>query len=198
MAHGPRYSVPFRRRSEGKTDYKLRSALLRSGKPRAIIRSSNKYIYVQLVEALSTGDIVKSSASSKELNALGWKGGTGNLPAAYLTGVLAGRRAVARGITDTVLDLGLQSSTKGSKLYAALKGLLDGGIALPHSGDVLPSGSRLSGGHIANYGKVISSEKIDVYKKRFSAYLGRGLRPEDLPGHFEQVKESIQSMKIEV
>ncbi len=33
MATGPRYKVPFRRRREGKTDYRHRAALLRGRPP---------------------------------------------------------------------------------------------------------------------------------------------------------------------
>src|SRR5713101_5927807 len=85
MADSPRYSLPYRRRREGKTDYKLRRALVKSGKPRAVVRLSNKYVTVQITDATLTGDIVRASASSRELPKLGWKGALGNLPAAYLT-----------------------------------------------------------------------------------------------------------------
>jgi len=82
MADGPRYSVPFRRRREGRTDYKLRRALVRSGKPRAVVRVTNKYVYVQITDAELRGDIVRAAASSKELAKMGWKGASGNIPSA--------------------------------------------------------------------------------------------------------------------
>jgi len=197
LADGPRYSVHFRRRREGKTDYKLRLGLVRSGKPRAVVRTSNKYVYVQIVEAPPSGDVVRASASSKELAKLGWKGGTGNLPSAYLTGALAGRRALTKGIKEAILDIGLRPSTKGSRLYAALKGLTDAGLEVPHSEEILPSTARLGGAHIAEYAKSLLSESSDVYKKRFSGYLSKGLKPEELTGHFEQVRGQIQSLKVE-
>ena len=197
MADGPRYSVPFRRRREGKTDYKLRRALLMSGRPRAVVRVSNKYVYVQITEAKPTGDMVRASASSRELGKLGWKGGTGNLPSAYLTGALAGRRALARGVKEAILDIGLKSSSKGSKLYAALKGLADSGLQVPHSPDNLPTDQRLAGNHVVAYAKALSTE-TDVYKKRFSGYLSKGLKPEELSNHFQQIKQQIQSAKLEV
>lgn len=197
MADGPRYSVPFRRRREGKTDYKLRLGLVRSGKPRAVVRTSNKYVYVQIVEAQPSGDVVRASASSKELAKLGWKGGTGNLPSAYLTGALAGRRALTKGVKEAILDIGLRPSTKGSRLYAALKGLTDAGLEVPHSEEILPTTARLGGAHITEYAKSLLSESSDVYKKRFSGYLSKGLKPEELTGHFEQVRGQIQSLKVE-
>src|SRR6266568_3386306 len=164
MANSPRYALPYRRRREGKTDYKLRRALVKSGKPRAVVRLTNKYVTVQITDATITGDIVRASASSRELPKLGWKGGLGNLPSAYLTGALAARRAVQRGIKEAILDLGLKGPTKGSKLFAVPK--------------------ALAGEH-------------DLYKKRFSAYLSRGLKPEDLSGHFEEIRKTVSTAPLE-
>lgn len=196
MADGPRYRVRYRRRREGKTDYRLRRGLIRSSKPRAVVRLTNNYVYVQITEATATGDIVRASASSKELSRHGWKGALGNLPSAYLTGELAARRAVEKGVNEAILDIGLKSSTKGSKLFAALKGLSDAGLKIPHSPEPLPSMDRIRGVHISGYAKKLAAEP-EVYKKRFSGYSKRGLKPEDLAAHFDQVKDSILKGPIE-
>src|SRR5713226_7617950 len=198
MADGPRYSLPFRRRREQRTDYKLRKSLVTSGRARAVVRLSNKYVYVQVTDAKASGDYVRASASSRELSKLGWKGGTGNLPAAYLTGELAGRRAIASGIKEALLDIGLKSSSKGSRLYAVLKGLVDSGLDVPHSPDNLPSEDRLAGTHVSTYAKRLSAQSSDRYKKHFSRYLTRGLKPEDLSAHFKQVREQVMSSPLEV
>ena len=196
MADGPRYTVRYRRRREGRTDYKLRRALVRSGKPRAVVRLTNQYVTVQVAEATPKGDLVKASASSKELSKMGWKGGQGNLPAAYLTGALAARRAVAGGVKEAILDIGLRGPTKGSKIFAALKGLADSGFAVPHSDELLPSMDRINGSHISKYAKSLAGEQ-EVYKKRFSKYLRQGLKPEDLSGHFEQIKKTVLESPLE-
>ncbi len=198
MATGPRYSLPFRRRREQRTDYKLRRSLLTSGRHRAVVRLTNKFVYVQIAEAKLQGDYVKASASSRELVKMGWKGGTGNLPAAYLTGELAGRRAIASGIKEALLDIGLKSSSKGSRLYAVLKGLVDSGLHVPHSPDNLPSDDRLAGTHVSTYAKSLSAQSSDRYKKHFSRYLTRGLKPEDLSAHFKQMREQVMSSPLEV
>jgi large subunit ribosomal protein L18 len=198
LATGPRYSLPFRRRREQRTDYKLRRSLLTSGRHRAVVRLTNKFVYVQVAEAKPEGDYVKASASSRELVKMGWKGGTGNLPAAYLTGELAGRRAIASGIKEALLDIGLKSSSKGSRLYAVLKGLVDSGLVVPHSPDNLPSDDRLAGTHVSTYAKSLSTQSSDQYKKHFSRYLIRGLKPEDLSAHFKQVREQLMSSPLEV
>jgi large subunit ribosomal protein L18 len=196
MADSPRYALPYRRRREGKTDYKLRRALVKSGKPRAVVRLTNQYVTVQITDATITGDIVRAAASSKELSSLGWKGGLGNLPAAYLTGALAARRAIAKGVKEAILDIGLKGATKGSKLFAALKGLADSGLIVPHSPERLPPMERIGGSHIATYAKSLAGEH-DLYKKRFSAYLSRGLKPEDLSSHFDQVRKAVSTAPLE-
>src|SRR2546425_1252524 len=68
--------------------------------------------------------------------------------AGYLTGWLAGKRAAAKGITAAVLDLGRQHPTKGGRLFAVLKGLLDAGVEIPHDEAVLPSPDRVQGAHL--------------------------------------------------
>jgi large subunit ribosomal protein L18 len=156
------------------------------------VRLSNDHVYVQISEAQPHGDVVKAAASSKELSKLGWQGGTGNLPSAYLTALLAGKRALANGVKDAILDIGLRSITKGSKVSAALKGLADSGLTIPHSTEVLPDKQRLSGGHIAGYAKTLAQKSGEEYKKKFSHYIARGMKPEDITGHFDQVAGRIQ------
>ena len=145
---GPHYRVPFRRRREGRTDYRVRSKLLRSQKPRAVVRKTLNQTIVQLVVPDKAGDRILASAHSMELKDHGWSAGTGNLPAAYLTGFLAGKKAVAKGVKEAVLDLGVQRPSKGGRLFAALQGLVDSGVAVPHSSEILPTKERLKGAHI--------------------------------------------------
>ena len=148
MAQGPTYRVKFRRRREGRTNYYRRRRLLLSRKPRLVIRKTNTKVIVQLVSAKVVGDITHASAISSELAAHGWDAGKNNTPAAYLTGFLAGLRAKSRGVTEAILDIGLNPPTKGSKIYAALKGVIDAGLSIPHDPEILPDDERLLGNHI--------------------------------------------------
>ncbi len=148
MVRGPRKRVAFRRRREGRTDYRLRSRLLRSGLPRAVVRASNRSVSVQVMSYDPTGDRVLSSAVSTELRKLGWEKSTSSIPAAYLTGYLAGRRALENGVEEAVLDMGLHVPTKGSRVFASLKGLLDAGLQIPCGEEILPSEERTRGEHI--------------------------------------------------
>lgn len=149
MAHGPTYRVPFRRRREGKTNYRKRLALLKSGKPRMVVRKTLRRIIVQFIEFDPKGDRVIACADSKDLVKYGWKGSAKNTPAAYLVGYLAAKRALSKGITEAVLDIGLHRPTRGSRVFAALKGALDAGIAIPHGDDIFPSEERIRGEHIS-------------------------------------------------
>jgi large subunit ribosomal protein L18 len=162
MGKGPRYRVPFRRRREGRTDYRKRLALLKAGTVRAVVRKTVSNIVVQFVEFTPGGDRILASAFSKELERFSWRVGKGNLPAAYLTGYLAGKRALEAGVREAILDIGLHPPTKGGRVFAALKGILDAGIEVPHGGDVLPDEARIKGEHIA---KEVSSLFDEVKAK---------------------------------
>ena len=143
MAQGPTYRVKFRRRREGKTNYYRRRRLLLSRQHRLVVRKTNTQIIVQVINAKVVGDITEASAISKELAEYGWVSSSSNMPASYLTGLLAGLRAKSRGIKRAILDIGLNPPVRGSRIYSALKGVLDAGIDVPHSPDVLPEEDRI-------------------------------------------------------
>ncbi|UCG69986.1 MAG: 50S ribosomal protein L18 [Thermoplasmata archaeon] len=148
MGHGPRYRVARRRRREGKTDYRRRIKLLKSREARAVVRRSERNLRIQFVLFDPKGDKTIATAQGLELEKFGWKGSVSNTPAAYLTGYLAGKRAIAAGLKAAVLDIGLHTPTKGSRVFASLKGMLDAGVDIPHSEEVLPSEERIRGEHI--------------------------------------------------
>ncbi len=165
MAQGPTYRVKFRRRREGKTNYYRRRRLLLSRQPRLVIRKTNTKIIVQVMTAKVPGDVTEASAISTELMTHGWSAATNNLPSAYLTGLLAGLRAKSRGIEYAVLDIGLNPPVKGSKIYAAMKGVVDAGIEVPHSPDILPDEDRLSGKHIVASYEHFSDKESNMFSK---------------------------------
>lgn len=151
MATGSRYFVPFRRRKEGRTDYYARLKLLLSDTPRMVVRKTNRQIIIQLVVPEVEGDRTLVSAYSKELVGLGYLGSTSSTPAAYLTGVLFGKRALAAGYDEAVLDIGLARAQKGARVFAALKGAVEAGLEVPHGETILPDDERTSGAVIAEY-----------------------------------------------
>ena len=193
MGHGPRYRVPWRRRREGKTNYYKRYELVISGKPRFVVRRTNNYVIVQVVEAAIEGDKTIAAAHSRELvKKYGWLGGTKNTAAAYLTGLLAGYRALKAGVYEAVLDIGLATPTPGSRVFAALKGGVDAGLRIPHSEEILPPMERIRGEHIAAWAAKLKEENPEFYRRQFSQYLKAGLEPERLPEHFDEVLARIR------
>ena len=170
----------MRRRREVRTDYHQRLRLLKSGKPRLVARKSNRHVTAQLVLPGPDGDDTLAAAHSSELEEHGWEAPTGNLPAAYLTGLLAGQRAVEAGFEEAVLDIGLNTATPGSKVFAVQEGAIDAGLDIPHSDDVLAEWPRTRGEHIAEY-----AEQLDepLYASEFDATT--------LPEHFDEVRETL-------
>ena len=153
MATGPRYFVPFRRRREGKTDYYQRTRLIVADVPRMVVRKTNRHIIVQLVTAELDGGRTLVAASSAELEKYGYKGSTSSTPAAYLTGMLFAVKAKKAKQESAILDIGLNRATPGARVFAALKGAVEAGLAIPHGEEILPSDERAKGAHIAAYNK---------------------------------------------
>ena len=148
MATGPRYKVPFRRRREGTTNYYTRRKLLTGHVTRAVLRRSNRNVSIQFVEFNMEGDKILATASTRDLCGMGWEYTCSTIPAAYLAGYLAGKRALAAGIENAVLDIGMQNPKVGGVLFAALAGMCDAGLEIPHGEGILPSEDRLMGKHI--------------------------------------------------
>jgi len=189
MAHSSRYKLAFKRRKEGKTDYKARLKLIGQNKHRFVVRISNKHIIAQIVTINSGGDETLVAVNSKELEKLGWKAGGKNISAAYLTGFLCGKRALKKDIKEATMDIGLKTSFKGSKIYAVLKGAVDAGLDIPHNDSVIPDEDRINGKHIAQYTETLSDADIN---QKFSKYKEKGLEPSKLSEHFITIKEKIE------
>jgi len=180
----------FKRKREGRTNYKKRLRLLLNANPRLVIRISLKNILFQIVNYNKEGDKILISTDSKELEKkFGWKFSRNNLPASYLTGYLFGKKAVKNNIKEAILDIGLKESVKGGKLYAGLKGILDAGLIVPCSKEMFPSDSSIKGQHIVNYVQKLMKE--GRYEKIFSEYIKKGINIEDLPKSFEEIKKKI-------
>ncbi len=199
MARGPRYKVPRRRRREGKTNYYKRYKMILSKHPRFVVRKTLKHIWVQVIEAKPEGDHVIAAAHSRELaKKYGWRGGLGNTPAAYLTGLLAALRARKAGVEYAVPDIGLHEPIPGSKVFAAIKAANDIGLKVPMSDEVAPSQERIRGEHIASWASFLNEKDPDKYSRLFSQYIKRGFNPVELPNHFEEVRKKILEEYSEV
>ncbi len=157
--------VRVKRRMEGKTDYKARMALLKSRIARLVIRKTNKYIIAQVVESKEARDFTKTYVNSKELIKFGWRFSLKNIPSCYLTGILLGKKLQKNKIKKVILDIGLARSTKESRIYAVVKGILDMGIEIPHSEKILPGEKRIFGEHIQKNKEIIAKKFNEVKNK---------------------------------
>ena len=193
MAHGSNYKVAFRRRREGKTDYGARIKLIDYEKSRLVVRVSNTQATVQIVDYNPEGDITVASAVGKQLANYGYLGNTGNITGVYLTGYLCAKRALAAGVEYAILDIGLRSPIKGSKVFAALKGAVDAGLEVPHGDFIFPEDERIRGEHVANYAESLDAEEVAA---KFSKYLERGLNPTDLPENFDETLKNIDEAEV--
>ena len=146
MAHGKSQRLRFKRRRNGKTDYRRRMRMLRGGVPRAVVRLSNTQVTCQLVEFGMEGDRILASVNGKSLAKYGWPAGASrkSVPAGY---ALA-KSATADGHGEAILDIGLAASSPGSRVFAALRGMVDAGLDIPHGEGVLPDDDRINGTHI--------------------------------------------------
>ncbi len=181
----------LRRRREGKTDYRARLALVKSRAARIVIRKSLNNIHIQIIAYNKTGDTTSVNVFSKKLAKYDWRYHGGSLPSAYLTGFLAGKMALSKGIKTAYLDIGLQTSTKGSVLYAAALGAKDAGLGVPIGKEILPSQDRVSGKHIAHYAETLKKADQAKYNKQFSHYAKNNIEIEKIPQKFTEAKEKI-------
>ncbi|MBI2108252.1 50S ribosomal protein L18 [Candidatus Woesearchaeota archaeon] len=183
-------SLPFRRKIEGRTDYRKRIGLLRSNQMRLVVRKSLNDIYMSLIDYSEKGDKALLSVSTKSLEKFGWKTGKGNVPSAYLVGLMFGKTAQGKGIKRAILDMGLNKSVKGSRIYAALAGALDSGMDIPHSKDILPPKERINGTHISKFAEELKKDR-PRYERQFSIYLKNNIDPSNLHKYFDDVKNKI-------
>jgi len=195
VTKGPRYRRSFRRREEGKTNYNRRLKLLKSKKIRVAVRASNSHITIQVIQSNIGGDKILISAYSKELlKKYGWNANTGNIPAAYLTGYLAGLRAKKKNIQEAIFDLGVFYHR--NRVLAACKGLIDAGMEIPYREQFFPEtlNVRIKGSHIEEFAKRLKTEDPEKYEKIFSSYLKKNkINPLKISQIFSDTIKTIEN-----
>jgi len=202
-------------------------------KYRMIVRTSNTDVCCQIAYARLEGDIVISAAYSHELPRYGVKVGLTNYAAAYCTGLLLARRVLQKFKLDTVyegntnvdgtmfyvedqddgpgafracLDVGLARTSTGAKVFAALKGAVDGGLDIPHSEKRFPGydseGKELNadvhrqhifGLHVAEYMKSLQEEDEEQFKKHFSRFIKNGVTADSMEGMYKKAHAAIRA-----
>jgi large subunit ribosomal protein L18 len=191
QATGPVYKVAFRRRRKNLTNYAKRLALVKGMEVRMVVRKSGTGVTVQFFEFGNKGDRVVSSTNSSALKAFGWAPRC-NSPTAYLCGLLAGKVASKAGVKAFNLDIGMQTPSKGSVVFAALKGAVDAGLKTNYTDEMITE-DRVSGSVMAKYAQSLKEKDSAKYKKLFSSYIKEGFAPENAAEAFKAAKSKIQS-----
>ncbi|EDN04782.1 60S ribosomal protein L5 [Histoplasma capsulatum] len=205
-------------------------------KYRMVVRFTNRDIITQIVTAEMTGDKVFASAYSHELKRYGIKHGLTNWAAAYATGLLLARRALKKlgldedfvGVEEpegeyslteaaetdegtrrpfkVVLDVGLQRTSTGARVFAAMKGASDGGILIPHSESRFPGYDietkeldaetlrrYIFGGHVAEYMETLADDDEERYKSQFQKYIDDDVDAGDLEEIYAEAHKGIRA-----
>ncbi|GMM27803.1 ribosomal 60S subunit protein L5 [Martiniozyma asiatica (nom. inval.)] len=202
-------------------------------KYRLVVRFTNKDIICQVVSSTITGDIVLTAAYSHELPRYGIQHGLTNWSAAYATGLLVARRALQKlGLDETYqgvdevegefelteavedgprpfkvfLDVGLQRTTTGAKVFGALKGASDGGLYVPHSPSRFPGwdieGEELDaellrkyifGGHVAEYMEELMDDDEERYSTLFKSYIADDIDADSIEDIYAEAHEAIRA-----
>ena len=141
--------VQKRRRRENKTDYLNRIKLLKSEKPRLVFRKTNKYVIGQYIESEEAKDKIIFGVTSKFLMKYGWpenfKGSLKSIPASYLTGYLIAKKILKDKLEKPIIDFGMIRTLHKTKVFAFLKGAIDGGLGLSCSKEAFPEEERIIG-----------------------------------------------------
>lgn len=202
-------------------------------KYRMIVRITNTNVIAQIAYARIEGDIVISAAYSHELPKYGVTMGLTNYAACYCTGLLLARRVLKKLKLDTLyegqtevdgemfaiedvesgpgafranLDIGLARTTTGAKIFAVMKGAVDGGIDIPHSEKRFPGYDReakefnasvlrdhIFGKHVAEYMRTLMDEDEDAYKRQFSRYIKEGVTADEMEEIYRKAHAGIRA-----
>jgi large subunit ribosomal protein L5e len=226
-AYFKRFQVKFKRRRQGKTDYRARIRLINQDKNkyntpkyRFVVRFTNKDIIAQIVSASIAGDNVLAAAYAHELPHYGLKVGLTNYAAAYCTGLLLARRVLQKLDLDKEYEGNLEATGEDFSVEPAesrrpFRALLDVGLVKTTTGNRVFGALKgaLDGGldiphsdkRFAGFDK--DSKQLDpevhrkyIYGGHVAAYINALMEdePEKYQSHFsEYIKNGIEPDNIE-
>ncbi|XP_030527904.2 60S ribosomal protein L5 [Rhodamnia argentea] len=226
-AYFKRYQVKYKRRRDGKTDYRARIRLINQDKNkyntpkyRFVVRFSNKYIVAQIISASIAGDLVLAAAYSHELPRYGLEVGLTNYAAAYCTGLLLARRVLKMLEMDqeyegNVEATGEDFSVEPAETRRPFRALLDVGLVRTTTGNRVFGALKgaLDGGldiphsdkRFAGFSKDSKQLDADVHRKyiyggHVAAYMRTLMEdePEKYQSHFcEYIKKGLEADDLE-
>lgn len=91
------------------------------------------------------------------------------------------------------LDVGLNRTTTGARVFGAMKGAVDGGLNIPHSTKRFPGydaesknfnadvhRAHIMGTHVADYMRHLEEEDPEAFKRQFSKYIKLGVNADQV------------------
>jgi len=188
-------------------------------------------IIAQVVAARMSGDEVIAAAYAHELTNYGITLGLTNFASAYCVGLLVARRVLAKmGLAEIykgaeevtgemfeieeneekrpfrcLLDVGIVTVTTGHKVFAVMKGAVDGGLAIPHNEKRFPAytkeegfdpevlKTRIMGEHVKEYMEYLAEEDEERYNKQFGRFVKAGISGEQIPELYSKAHEQIRA-----
>jgi len=204
-----------------------------SPKYRLVVRFTNTDIICQIAYATIQSDRILAAAYSHELKHHGIKVGYTNYAAAYATGLLLARRVLKKLKLDktyigkekadgqaylvkevsgqsrplyVLLDVGLNRTTTGSRVFAALKGAVDGGLDIPHNNkrfagydnetnkfDAAKLRKYIFAGNVSDYMKLLKKDNPEKFGKQFSQYIKNEIEADSLEKVWAAAHASIRA-----
>jgi len=246
-AYFRRYQVKYRRRREGKTDYRARRKMVRQDKNkynnrkyRLVVRFTNRKVVCQIMYATIRGDMVVEQAQSTELSKFGVPVGHKNYAAAYCTGLLVARRVLKKfGLDEmfkgkeeidgddyhveeeeddaekrplkVILDVGLQTTCTGHRMWGALKGAVDGGLHIPHNNKLFPGytppadkgaegqydaeahKAKIFGENLKEYMEMMQEEDPTKYEAHFSKFIENSIDADKIEDMYSEAHDKIKA-----
>lgn len=97
------------------TNYRKRFGLLKSGFKRIVLRKTNRYLIVQLINFNSTGDLIQNHLNSKMYSSL--KIGFKNILVSYIMGIKLGLLLQNVPENSLIFDIGQRRPLKGKPFF---------------------------------------------------------------------------------
>lgn len=104
------------------------------------------------------------------------------------------------------LDVGLQRTSTGARVFGAMKGAVDGGLNIPHSTKRFPGydseskefdpevhRKHIFGEHVADYMRSLAEKDNEAYQRQFSQYIKQGLTADKIEDMYKKAHEAIRA-----
>jgi len=197
------------------------------------VRHTNKDVVAQIIKSKINGDFVVTSAYAHELKRYGITLGLTNYSSTYAVGLLIARRLLQKlgldkkfeGVKNpngeifhvedsgdgphpftALLDVGLKRTTTGCRVFAALKGAVDGGLNVPHNEKRFVGYNKeekafkadslrkhIFGAHVGDYMKHLRTANPSQYDSQFARFIKAGIDEKKIEDYYKKAHTAIRA-----